>query len=333
MTSKTQIRAVKLGMNGPTVGAQGLGAMAMATDIYGATDESESMATLNHALDRGVTLIDTADMYGNGANETFLGPFVRANRDRVVLATKFGFFPHDDPAKGYFIDNRPEYIFQAAEASLRRLGIETIDIYYMHRRNRKVPLEDSVGAMADLVASGKVRYIGLSEVTGEELRLANSIHPIAALESEWSLFSRDVEESVVPAAAELNIAFVPYSPLGRGMLTGTVKATALEAGDVRNVFPRFAGEHIDANARLVSVISTLAQARGVTPAQIAMAWVHGRATVHGLTVVPIPGTRKRSRLDENLAAIDVHLTDDELKVLEPLGDAVQGIRPVFSDDM
>ena len=328
MTSKMQISTVKLGANGPVVGAQGLGAMAMATDIYGATDETESIATLNHSLDRGVTLIDTADMYGNGANETFLGPFVRANRNQIVLATKFGFVPHDDPAKGYIIDNRPEYIHQAAEASLRRLGIDTIDIYYMHRRNREVPLEDSIGAMAELIAAGKIRYIGLSEVTGEELRIANGIHTVTAVQSEWSLFSRDVEQNVVSVAAELNIAFVPYAPLGRGMLTGTVQAKALEAGDVRTYFPRFAGEHVDANARLVSVISQLAQARGATPAQIAMAWVHGRANVHGLNVVPIPGTRKRTRLDENLAAIDIHLTESELHALEPLGESVQGIRLV-----
>jgi aryl-alcohol dehydrogenase-like predicted oxidoreductase len=315
-----------LGVGGPLVGAQGLGAMAMATGYYGDTDEAESRATLDYALARGVTLFDTADMYGEGRNEEFLRPFVRANRDQVVLATKFGFFPNGEG--GYVIRNEPDYIGTAAEASLRRLGVDAIDVYYMHRRNREIPLADAIGAMADLVAAGKVRHLGLSEVTAEELRQAHAIHPIAAVQSEWSLFSRDIEHTVVSVAAELGVALVPYSPLGRGMLTNTVDAGALTEGDVRSYMPRFAGEHVDANSRLVHLVARLAAARGVTPAQIALAWVHARAVVHGLTVIPIPGTRRRTRLGENLGAIDLRLTADELAMLDPLGDAVQGVRLV-----
>lgn len=326
MTSKTPISTVHLGTNGPIVGRQGLGAMAMATGYYGTTDEAESLATLDHALEGGVTLIDTADMYGHGRNEEFISAFVRANRQRIVLATKFGFVPKSDG--GYSIDNRPEYIRAAVDASLHRLGIDTIDVYYMHRRNRDIPLADSIGAMAGIVAAGKVRFLGLSEVTADELRTAHAIHPITTIQSEWSLFSRDVEREVVAAAAALGVAFVPYSPLGRGLLTNTLNTGAFEKGDVRSYQPRFTDENVDANNRLVSIVGELATARGVTAAQIALAWVHSRAAAHGLTVVPIPGTRKRSRLDENLGALDLDLTADELSSLEPLGKSVQGIRLV-----
>jgi len=326
MTDTNTIANVKLGTTGPIVGAQGLGAMAMGTGYYGDTDEAESRAALDHALTRGVTLIDTADMYGEGSNETFISPFVRANRARVVLATKFGFVP--DGAGGYIIRNDPTYIRDAAEALLRRLGTDVIDVYYLHRRNRDIPLADAIGAMAELVAAGKVRHLGLSEVTAEELREANAIHPIAAVQSEWSLFSRDVEDRVVPAAAELGVALVPYAPLGRGMLTNTVDTGALSKDDVRAYMPRFAGEHVDANTRLVERIAALARVRGATSAQVALAWVHARAAVHGLTVVPIPGTRKRSRLDENLDAIELHLSTEELAMLDILDDAVQGVRLV-----
>lgn len=322
------IPSVSLGKNGPKVGAQGLGTMGMASGIYGATDKEEARATLESALDQGVTLFDTADMYGDGAGERFLGSFVRSHRDQVVLATKFGFVSTNDPQNPYLIDNRPEYIHQAVDASLRRLGIDYIDLYYMHRRNRDVPLADSVGAMADLVTAGKVRYLGLSEVTGDELREAHTIHPIATVQSEWSLFSRDVEQSSVPVAAQLGIAFVPYSPLGRGMLSGGVKLEKLEDGDVRRYFPRFAEDNADGNARLVQEIIRVAEARGATPAQIALSWVHSRAQAHGLTVVPIPGTRKRSRLEENLGALNIQLSASELEILERLAQSVQGIRLV-----
>lgn len=326
MTSQSTIPSVQLGASGPTVGVQGLGAMAMATGYYGDTDEAESLATLHHALDRGVTLFDTADMYGEGRNEAFLSPFVRVNRDRLTIATKFGFSPNGDGS--YAIDNRPAYIAAAVEASLQRLGLETIDLYYMHRRNRDTPLADSVGAMADLVRAGKVRFLGLSEVTGEELRAAHAIHPITAVQSEWSLFSRDVEPSVVPVAAELGIGFVPYAPLGRGMLTGAASGATLDKSDVRNAFPRFSDEHAAGNARLVERIGDVARARGATAAQVALAWVHSRGAAHGLTVVPIPGTRRPGRLDENLGALDVQLNAGELAALDGLSSQVQGIRLV-----
>ncbi|HCF4374988.1 TPA: aldo/keto reductase [Pseudomonas aeruginosa] len=326
--SIASIPSVLLGRDGPLVGVQGLGTMGMASGIYGATDEAEARATLESALDWGVTLFDTADMYGEGAGETFLGSFVRAHRDQVVLATKFGFVRTQDTQNPYRIDNRPEYIRQAVDASLRRLGIDHIDLYYMHRRNRDVPLTDSVGTMAELVTAGKVRYLGLSEVSGDELREAHAIHPIAAVQSEWSLFSRDIEQSSVPAAADLGIALVPYSPLGRGMLSGGVDIAKLDDGDVRRYFPRFAGDNADSNAQLVEEIRRVAQARNATPAQVALSWVHSRAVAHGLTVVPIPGTRKRNRLEENLGALDIQLTEAELAVLDRLAQLVQGIRPV-----
>ena len=320
------IPTTRLGARGPIVGVQGLGCMGM-SEFYGASDDAESLATLEHALDRGVTLIDTADMYGLGKNEELIGPVVRARREEVVIATKFGFERRPDDPTYFGKNNRPEHIRAAAEASLRRLGVEVIDLYYMHRRVPEVPLADSVGAMAELVKEGKVRHLGLSEVSAEELREAHAVHPITALQSEWSLFSRDVEASVVPAAAALGVAFVAYSPLGRGMLTG--EGSAGRAGtDIRNWLPRFTGENGDANAQLVAQVRALAAARGVTAAQLALAWVHHRAEVHGLTVVPIPGTRKRVRLDENVEAATLSLTPAELAALEPLAAAVMGARAV-----
>jgi len=265
-------------------------------------------------------------MYGHGRNEEFIAPFVRAHRDRLTIATKFGFSPRGDGS--YAIDNRPDYIARAVDASLQRLGIEKIDLYYMHRCNRDVPLADSIGAMADLVKAGKVLHLGLSEVTADELRAAHAIHPIAAIQSEWSLFSRDVEDQVVPAAAELGIGFVPYAPLGRGMLTGTVQNSALSKNDVRSDFPRFSADHTADNAQLVAVIESLARGRGVTAAQMALSRVHRRAEVHGLSVVPIPGTRKRTRLDENLDATALRLDADELAKLDALSSRVRGIRLV-----
>ncbi|WP_395296315.1 aldo/keto reductase [Kitasatospora hibisci] len=317
---------VRLGDDGPAVGVQGLGCMGM-SEFYGPTDTAEALATLDAALEAGVTLFDTADAYGSGHNEELIGPFVRANRDRVVVATKFALERRlDDPAyRG--IRNDPAYIRSAVDASLRRLGVDVIDVYYMHRRDPAVPLAESVGAMAELVAAGKVRHLGLSEVTGSELREAYAVHPIAALQSEWSVFARDVESSVVPAAAELGVAFVPYSPLGRGFLTGSFAAAEeLAADDFRRSQPRFRGENAAANLALVEPIREIAAARGASAAQVALAWVHQRAEVHGLTVVPIPGTRKRSRLAENTAAATLRLTAEELAVLEPIAGRVTGDR-------
>ncbi|MCD0482619.1 aldo/keto reductase [Streptacidiphilus sp. ASG 303] len=315
-----------LGTGGPVVGVQGLGCMGM-SEFYGPTDTTEALATLDRALELGVTLFDTADIYGSGHNEELIGPFVRANRDRVVLATKFAIERRADDPAYRAVNNSPAYIRSAVDASLRRLGVDVIDLYYMHRRDPAVPLAESVGAMAELVQAGKVRHLGLSEVTGAELREAHAVHPIAALQSEWSLFSRDTERSAVPAAAELGVALVPYSPLGRGFLTGAF-ASAEELGedDFRRHQPRFSGDNARANAALVEPVRKIAADRGATPAQIALAWVHQRAEVHGLSVVPIPGTRRRSRLEENTAAAALHLTEAELAALEPIAGRVAGDR-------
>ncbi|MEX0171316.1 aldo/keto reductase [Streptomyces sp. LMG1-1-1.1] len=327
MTSVTRIDTVRLGQDGPEIGVQGFGAMGI-SEFYGDTDEAAARDTLDAALEAGVTLIDTADIYGSGANEEFLAPFLAAHRDEVVLATKFAIERRADDPTHRGVRNDPAYIRKAAEDSLRRLGVETIDLYYMHRRDPAVPFAESVGAMAELVQEGKVRFLGLSEVTGPELREAHAVHPIAALQSEWSLFSRDVERSAVGAAAELGVTFVPYSPLGRGFLTGAFADASkdLSGGDYRKYQPRFTGENAERNAALLDPVRKIAAAHGATPAQIALAWVHHQASVHGLTVVPIPGTRKRSRLLENAAATRIALTADELAELEPIAGLVAGDR-------
>ncbi|MEV4561163.1 aldo/keto reductase [Kitasatospora sp. NPDC049285] len=322
----SSIETTRLGTDGPVVGVQGLGCMGM-SEFYGPTDTEEALATLDAALERGVTLFDTADVYGSGANEELVGPFVRANRDRVVLATKFAIERRADDPSYRGVNNDPAYIRRAVDASLRRLGIDVIDLYYMHRRDPKVPLAESVGAMAELVEAGKVRYLGLSEVTGAELREAHAVHPITALQSEWSLFARGVERSAVPAAAELGVALVPYSPLGRGFLTGAFSsAEQLSEGDYRRYLPQFTGPNADGNAALVEPIRKIAADRGVTAAQVALAWVQQRAEVHGLAVVPIPGTRKRTRLAENTAATALKLTAAELVELDRIGGLVAGDR-------
>ncbi|RSS82079.1 aldo/keto reductase [Streptomyces sp. WAC06614] len=326
MNEQAKIARTELGKGGPLVGVQGLGCMGM-SEFYGDTDEAAARETLEAAVAAGVTLIDTADVYGRGRNEEFLAPFVAAHRDGITLATKFGIERAEDPAyRG--VRNDRAYVRRAVEDSLRRLGVDVIDLYYMHRRDPAVPLAESVGAMAELVAEGKVRHLGLSEVTGAELREAYAVHPIAALQSEWSLFSRDVERSAVGAAAELGVAFVPYSPLGRGFLTGAFAdaGTDLTEGDYRRHQPRFSGDNARTNAALLAPVREIAAARGATPAQIALAWVHQRSAVHGLTVVPIPGTRKPHRLAENVAAAGITLTDAELALLEPIADRVAGDR-------
>ncbi|MEU9801752.1 aldo/keto reductase [Streptomyces sp. NPDC051000] len=320
------IERVELGEGGPMVGVQGLGCMGM-SEFYGDTDEAVARQTLEAALTAGVTLIDTADVYGRGRNEEFIAPFVAAHRDEITLATKFAIERNDDPHyRG--VRNDPAYVRQAVEGSLRRLGTDVIDLYYMHRRDPDVPFAESVGAMAELVREGKVRYLGLSEVTGAELREAHAVHPITALQSEWSLFSRDVERSAVGAAAELGVAFVPYSPLGRGFLTGAFAdaGTDLSADDFRKHQPRFTGENAKTNAALLAPVREIATAHGATPAQIALAWVQQRAEVHGLPVVPIPGTRKPARLAENAAATRITLTAAELVLLEPIASQVAGDR-------
>ncbi|RII17309.1 General stress protein 69 [Streptomyces sp. YIM 130001] len=326
--STNTITQVQLGADGPQVGVQGLGCMGMNFG-YGPTDADEARATLERALELGVTLYDTADMYGAGANEEFLAPFVGEHRDEIVLATKFSLATDPaDPTKRIIRNDRP-YLRQCIEDSLRRLDVEAVDLYYMHRRDVTIPIEETVGAMAELVAEGKVKYLGLSEVTADELRAAHAVHPITALQSEWSLFSRDIEENVVPAAADLGVGVVPYSPLGRGFLTGAfVHADQeLSGGDFRRQQPRFTGDNAAANAALLDPVRALAAGHDATLGQVALAWVQQRAAAHGLAgVVPIPGTRKRSRVEENTAATRIVLTDSELDLLEPIAGKVAGDR-------
>ncbi|UJB41816.1 aldo/keto reductase [Streptomyces sp. A1-5] len=328
MANDTKIGTVQLGTGGPRVGVQGLGCMGMSW-AYGPTEDvGEARATLERALELGITLYDTADVYGDGENEKFIAPFVQAHRDEVVLATKFALGQDPkDPTRRVIRNDRP-YLRQAVEASLRRLGVEQIDLYYMHRRAVDVPVEETVGAMAELVAEGKVKYLGLSEVTGSELRAAQAVHPIAAVQSEWSLFSRDIESGVVPVAAELGVALVPYSPLGRGFLTGSfVHADKeLAADDFRRQQPRFTGDNAAANAALLEPVRTVADAHGATLGQIALAWVQQQADARGLAVVPIPGTRRRGRVEENVGATRIRLTAEQLALLEPIAGKVAGDR-------
>ncbi|MGW2569537.1 aldo/keto reductase [Streptomyces sp. NPDC001537] len=323
----SRIPTVRLGTDGPEVGVQGLGCMGMSW-AYGPSDAEEARAALERALELGVTLYDTAEGYGDGDNERFLSPFFKAHRDEVVIATKFGVrVPAGDRTKRV-IRGDAAYVRQAAEGSLRRLDVDVIDLYYMHRRDVNVPIEETVGAMAELVREGKVKHLGLSEVTADELRAAQAVHPIAAVQSEWSLFSRDIETNVVPAARELGVALVPYSPLGRGFLAGSFSNAAkdLTDGDVRRTMPRFQGDNAATNATLLEPIRAVAEAHGASPAQIALAWVQQRAAVHGLPVAQIPGTTKRHRVEENAAATQILLTEDELALLEPIADKVAGTR-------
>jgi aryl-alcohol dehydrogenase-like predicted oxidoreductase len=301
-----------LGGTGLRVPAQGLGCMSLTDFAYGPADQDEAVATLERALDLGVTFLDTADVYGLTENERLVGSTIADRRDEVVLATKFGNVFRDGQ-RG--VDGSPEYVPQACDASLERLGVDHIDLYYLHRPDLTVPIEDTVGAMADLVAAGKVRHLGLSEASADTVRRAAAVHPIAALQSEWSLFTRDLEDDVVPACRELGIGLVPFSPLGRGILTGRVTATDDFAdNDFRRTNPRFAAGAFEANLALVEVVRQVARARGCTPAQVALAWLHAQ----GDDVVPIPGTKRRAYLEENVGALDVELSADDLERLGSL---------------
>ncbi|MFF6782693.1 aldo/keto reductase [Streptomyces sp. NPDC012510] len=325
MTDGT-IAKTRLGAEGPEVGVQGLGCMGMSF-AYGPSDARESRATLERALELGVTLYDTAQAYGAGENERFLSPFVTAHREDLVIATKFGLaVDPDDPTKRIIRNDEP-HIREAVESSLRHLGVEVIDLYYMHRRDVDVPIEETVGVMADLVREGKVKHLGLSEVTAAELRAAHAVHPVAALQSEWSLFSRDIEANVVPAARDLGVTLVAYSPLGRGFLTGSfARAEDLTPDDFRRQQPRFTGDNAEANAALLAPIRQVAEAHGATPGQIALAWVHQQSATHGLPVVPIPGTRRPTRVEENAAATRIVLREDDMALLEPIAARVAGDR-------
>lgn len=303
----------KLGSQGLEVSALGLGCMGM-SEFYEGRDEAESIATLEHAIASGVTFLDTADMYGSGANEELLGPVVRKHRESVVLATKFG---NVRGPGGSFegVNGRPDYVRQACDASLKRLGIDVIDLYYQHRVDPDVAIEETVGAMAELVAQGKVRYLGLSEAAPATIRRAHAVHPISALQTEYSLQSRDPEAEILPTLRELGIGFVPYSPLGRGFLTGQFKAAAdIPEGDYRRNAPRFQGEAFDRNVELVQAIEDMARDKGCTPAQLALAWVLAK----GNDIVPIPGTKRRKYLDDNIGSLDVVLDTADLARIDEI---------------
>lgn len=299
----------ELGRGGPQVSAIGLGCMSM-SQAYGTRDDEESLRTLRRALDLGVTFLDTADAYGEGHNETLVGEGIRGRRKEVFLATKCGFL-FGGGLKG--LDGSPAYIRQACEKSLRRLGVEVIDLYYLHRRDPKTPIEESVSAMAALVKEGKVRHLGLSEVAPPTLRRACAVHPIAAVQSEYSLWFREPESGILPACRELRVAFVPFSPLGRGFLAGAaVDRDTLAKGDMRLGLPRFQGEHAAKNEKLRAALAEVASAKGLTPAQLALAWV----LAQGRDVVPIPGTKRVRYLEENTAAAKAALTPEDLSAIE-----------------
>jgi aryl-alcohol dehydrogenase-like predicted oxidoreductase len=311
-------------LGGLTVSAQGLGCMGM-SQSYGPTDWDESIATIHRALDLGITLLDTANVYGAGHNEILVGRALRGRRDAVQLATKFGI----DLAEGW--DNRrtrggARYVKQSCEDSLLRLGVEHIDLYYMHRPPGDVEIEETVGAMADLVSEGKVRFLGLSEVDESQLRRAVAVHPIAAVQSEYSLWTRDPETTVVDAMRELGVGLVPFSPLGRGFLTGTVDPASLGAGDFRARNPRFTGDAVQGNKQIAAAVAAVAARKGVAPAQVALAWVHGQSARLGIPVVPIPGTKRTKWLEQNVGALDVRLDDADLAELDPLAERVVGAR-------
>jgi aryl-alcohol dehydrogenase-like predicted oxidoreductase len=313
-----------LGPDGPEVSAIGLGCMGMSA-FYGATDEGQALQTIHRSLDLGCNFLDTSDMYGPHTNERLVGRAIKDRREQVFLASKFGIKLEqgEDGMPVRSIDGRPEYVRSACDGSLQRLGVEHIDLYYQHRVDPNTPIEDTVGAMAELVAAGKVRHLGLSEASGETIRRAHAVHPITAVQTEFSLWTRDVEAEILPTLEELGIALVAYSPLGRGFLSGRFSSPdELDEGDFRRYGPRFTGENLKHNTDLVQRVRELAQEKGLTPGQLALAWVLHR----GEYIVPIPGTKRVSYLEENLAAADVELSDDDVQRIAEVVPAAAGDR-------
>ncbi len=312
------MRQRRLGGHGLVVSSLGLGCMGM-SEFYGALDDAESVATIHRALDLGITLLDTADVYGPHANERLVGRAIAGQRDAIVLATKFGIMRGPDP-KSRGVNGRPEYVRASCDASLQRLGVDHIDLYYQHRVDPNVPIEETVGAMADLVGQGKVRYLGLSEAAPATIRRAHAVHPISALQTEYSLWSREPEAEILPTCRELGIGFVAYSPLGRGFLTGRFRRFEdLPPDDYRRTVPRFQGENFEKNLGLVKRVEEIAREKGCTPAQLALAWL----LAQGEDIVPIPGTKQRRRLEENAASTNVTLTAAELRRIAAV--APQGV--------
>lgn len=313
----------RLGITAPIeVSTLGLGCMGM-SEFYGAPDEAAGLATIRRALDLGVTFLDTADMYGPFTNERLVGRAIAGRRDEVQLATKFGNERLPDGTR-LGINGRPEYVRAACDASLQRLGVDVIDLYYQHRVDKNVPIEETVGAMAELVTAGKVRHLGLSEASVTTIRRAHAVHPITALQTEYSLFTRDVEDEILPVLRELGIGLVPYSPLGRGILTGALSVGTEQDSRASAYFPRLNGENLDANLRLVAAVAAIAEDKGCTPGQLALAWV----LAQGEDIVPIPGTKRVTYLEQNVRAVGVHLSSEDLVRLAAAvpRDAVKGAR-------